>query len=147
VTAALALIPLVGCGSDDRQAGDLVWVGRPTLLRPPDLPRDHILRGTVRNGSLRKIALSAGDLELKDGKGHTVAGRAVFLSAFTKRLYPSGQEPSGGLPEIEKRRLGIVARIPPGKTAPLTMSWREYPGTRPAVRIDYGLGSLPVPRG
>ena len=37
------------------------------------------------------------------------------------------------------------ARIEPGKTVPITVSWRQQ--REHASLVDYGTGSLPVPQG
>jgi hypothetical protein len=46
-------------------------------------------------------------------------------------------------PESEQLRVGLRARLEPGKAVPITVSWREH-GERAAI-VDYGWGSLPVP--
>ena len=33
----------------------------------------------------------------------------------------------------------------PGKQAHLSVAWRLAPGAEPPDRIDYGVGSLPIP--
>jgi hypothetical protein len=47
------------------------------------------------------------------------------------------------IPESEQLRVGLRARLEPGKTAPLTVSWRGQ--GEPVVLVDYGGGALPVP--
>ena len=47
------------------------------------------------------------------------------------------------IPESEQLRIGLRARLKPGETAPLTVSWRQQ-GKKAAV-VDYGSGTLPVP--
>jgi hypothetical protein len=100
----------------------------------------------VQNRSLEPLELSAQrDLRLVDRDGDRVPGSAIFLEGFAHGLYPSTRPPPGGVPEAELRRIGRKARIEPGKSAPLTVSWRQRPGSDPPVRINYGRGSLPVP--
>jgi len=125
-------------------ARDLSWTGTPRIVRPPRLPNDRILAGTVRNDSIRAVGLSQSDLRVVDARGRRVNASAVFLRTFVHGLYPPGREPRR-LPESELRRTGRKAVIASRGTAPLTVSWRQRPGARPPVRIEYGAGSLPVP--
>jgi hypothetical protein len=144
--SAAALLGAAGCGGDDKGTGELRWVGTPRVFRSADLPHDRVLRGTVENGALRRIEIKAKDLKLVDARGERVDGVATFLNGYLHGLYPPTREPAGGLPPAEKRRIGIVARIDPGKRAPLVLAWRLKPGARPPVRVVYGVGSLPIPR-
>jgi hypothetical protein len=100
----------------------------------------------VENGTLRRIEIKAKDVHLVDSRGKSVKGVATFLNGYLHGLYPPTREPAGGLPPIEKRRIGIVARIDPGKRAPLVLAWRLNPSVRPPVRVVYGAGSLPIPK-
>jgi hypothetical protein len=144
--AAAALVPAAGCGGDDKGSGDLRWVGKPVVATPPDLPNDRVLRGTVENGTLRRIDVKARDLHLVDADGRRVDGVATFLNGYLHGLYPPTRHPAGGLPPIEQRRIGIVARIEPGKRKPLVLAWRLEAGHKPPVRVVYGPGSLPIPK-
>jgi hypothetical protein len=47
------------------------------------------------------------------------------------------------MPENEQLRIGLRARIEPGRAVPITVSWREH--GQHASLVDYGTGSLPVP--
>jgi len=140
-----ALVGVAGCGGDDKGTGELRWVGTPRVLRSADLPRDRVLRGTVENGTLRRIEIKAKDVRLVDAGGKRVDGVATFLNGYLHGLYPPTREPASGLPPIEQRRIGIVARIDPGKRAPLVLAWRLKSGARPPARVVYGAGSLPIP--
>jgi hypothetical protein len=145
LVAAAALIATAGCGGKDQGSGELRWVGRPNLVTPPDLPHDRVLTGTVENGTLRRVEIKAKDLRLVDRGGHRVGGVATFLNAYLHGLYPPTRHPASGLPPEEQRRIGIVARIDPGKRAPLTLAWRLKAGAPAPVRVEYGAGSLPIP--
>jgi hypothetical protein len=148
VAAALALsLAAGGCGSDGDSAGELKWDGKPSVMRHPTLPADHILTGAVRNDGLRPLRLEARDLRLVDAEGRKVNATAVFLRGYLHSLYPPTRPPAGGVPEREQQRIGRVLKLEPGKTAPLTLSWRLAPGAGPPVRADYGTGSLPIPKG
>ena len=125
-------------------AHDLSWAGTPRIVRTPRLPNDRILAGTVRNDSIRPVALTPSNLRVIDARGRRVKASAIFLRAFVHGLYPPAREPRR-LPESELRRTGRKAVIASGATAPLTVSWRQRPGSPRAVRIEYGAGSLSVP--
>lgn len=144
--ASVVLLGAAGCGGEDKGSGELRWVGKPSVLTPPDLPRDRVLTGRVENGTLRRVEIKAKDLRLVDAGGHRVGGVATFLNGYIHGLYPPTRHPASGLPLEEQRRIGIVARIDPGKRAPLTLAWRLKAGEAPPVRVEYGAGSLPIPK-
>ena len=139
---ALAALALAGCGGgEDEGSGSLVWEGAPKVYSQKE---DHVLRGTVRNDSLRRVKLTATRLRLLREDGARVASSATFVPTFIHGLYPPTREPQ--LSDRELRRTGRIAQIEPGKTSTLTVSWREPPSARPPVRLDYGGGQLPIPR-
>jgi hypothetical protein len=140
----IALVMLAGCGGDGDGAAPLAWKGNPDLVVPPRLPGDRILRGEVTNGSLDRVVVEAKDLKVVDAEGRPVEATATFLGSYVHSIYPPTRGPSP-YPEAERQRLGQVARIEPGKNAPLTVSWHEPKGARTPVKIDYGDGSLPIP--
>lgn len=149
IAAALlvAVFTTAGCGGDDAggsRPASLVWEDEPKLYVPPTLKGDRILRGKVRNGGLDKIRIESADVELLDRRGKRIAGVATFAPTYVHSLYARNRLPRGGYPEEEKRRIGLVAEIQPGKSALLTVSWHEPPGPRTPVRVDYGRGSLEI---
>ena len=125
--------------------GDLVWERKPRLIVPETLPRDRILSGKVRNDSLRAVELTSKELSLVDAAGGRVPASAIFLETYVHGLYPPARQPER-LPESELRRTGRKAVIHPGKSVPLTVSWRQRADTDPPVRLEFGTGALPVPR-
>lgn len=141
----VACLALAGCGGDEDGAAPLDWKGDPDIVVPPRLPGDRILRGEVTNGSLDRVVVEANDVRVLDADGRRVAASATFLSGYAHSLYPPTRGPTP-YPEAERQRLGQVARIEPGESAPLTVSWHEPKGPRTPVRVDYGNGSLPIPR-
>jgi hypothetical protein len=144
---ALAALAPIACGGDDDGGGtgDLVWVGKPEVVRQETLPRDRVLVGFVRNDSLRRITIEAKDVHAVDEDGKALPGQATFIRAYIHPLYPPTRPPAGGLPESERVRLGQLARLEPGKRTHLTVAWRLEPGDKRAVRVEYGFGSLPIP--
>ena len=131
-------------GGSARADGALRWAGKPKVFPHDTLPHDSVLQGKVRNDSLRAVEIPAADLVLRDAKGRRVQAAPVFLEAFTHGLLPSNGN-DDELPKAEVARLGRLAALAPGATAPLTIAWRDEPGgSGPPVRIDYGSGSLPL---
>jgi hypothetical protein len=148
VLLALALAGAIGgCGGGDgggsKPGGELVWDKKPSLIVPKTLPNDRIVTGVVRNDSLRRVQVDAKELRLVDDRGGRVPGSIVFLNGYLHGLFPPTREPQ--LSEQELERIGRRARFTPGKTLPLTVSWRERKGQRSPVRIDWGAGTLPLP--
>lgn len=81
----------------------------------------------------------------RNRRGARVEGTATFVSSFLHGLYPPTREP-GKLSESELRRTGRLAVIEPRETVPVTLAWRLEEGEPGPVRVDYGEGSLPLPR-
>lgn len=143
VVAITALVMSDG-GAGDEGAGDLAWARSPRVFTPESLPQDRVLSARLRNDSLRSIRLSVDDLRLEDANGRTVDSTAVFLDSFVHGLYPPTRQPAQ-VPESELRRTGRLAVLKPGASIPLTVAWRRGAGAGRPVRLDYGLGSLPLP--
>jgi hypothetical protein len=148
--AALALMLMLvvvaagGCGGDDELgSGDLMWEKKPRIFMNPNLPDDRILAGTVRNDSLETVNLVARDLDVRSPSGDDMESAAVFAQTFVRGVFP--QNRGSEIPESEQLRIGLRARLKPGETAPLTVSWRQQ-GEHASV-VDYGAGTLPVPGG
>jgi hypothetical protein len=136
-----------GCGGERarKSFGDLEWATPPRVFTSPTLPDDRVLQGQLKNRSLRVMNLSAPDFKLLDARGRRVPGQGRFLAGYLHGLFPPTRLPKGGLPEAEKRRLGLIVRLKPGKRAPFNIAWRLRQGRRPPVRLDYGPGSLSIP--
>jgi hypothetical protein len=142
-----AFLPLAACGGEGGTPGDLVWVGKPRVIRQPTLPRDRVLNGFVRNDSLRRITIEARDVRAVDEDGNALKGNATFIRGYIHPLWAPTRPPQGGLPDSERARLGQLVRLEPGRQTHLSVAWRLKPGSGPPVRIDYGAGWLPIPRG
>jgi hypothetical protein len=141
----VAALGVGGCGDDSGPGRDqLTWIDTPDVVVPPNLKTDRILRGDVRNGSKDKLRIEASKVRVYDDHGRRLEASATFAAGYLHSLYPPTRGPSS-LPDYELERLGKIATIGAGKTAQITVSWREPGGRRTAARIDYGSGSLRIP--
>ena len=138
------LVVLAGCGGgEDSQGGgrDLVWTAKPSVIESSEVRGARILMGRVRNDSLRRIELRSRDLRMLDAGGERVKASFGFVGAYVRPDQPRNRLEEG-LPDVERRRVGLILTLEPGDAAPLTASWVHG---RPE-RIDYGKGSLPIAR-
>lgn len=116
------------------------------MVRQPELPRDRIAVGRVRNRSGHTLRVSANGARVVDGEGRPLSSSVRFASAYGHGLYSYEQRPKEGDPEFLQRRLGELAVIPAGKTSPLTVSWRlPAGGATRAARVRIGKLALPLP--
>lgn len=151
VRLAVVAVVLPGCGANDGAAaprsvgGTLMWVGEPQVHRPPELPRDRLLRWDLKNDSLREIRLDAARARLVDAKGRAVRSTIRFTSAFGHGLYSPRRPPKEADPELVRRRLGELAVIKPGETVPVTLSWRLRNGGGAPIRLEVDNVQLPLP--
>ena len=135
---------LAGCGDDKPGKNSLAWFDTPNVIVPPTLKQDRILQAEVRNDSDQKVRVEAGTIQVFDNRGRAVKASATFAEGYLHSLYPPTRGPAT-LPDEELQRLGKLAVIDPGKTATITVSWREPRGRRTAATIDYGQGRLTIP--
>lgn len=145
VALALLVIALAGCGG--HAGAPLAWRGTPQVFRYRDLPRDRVLGGQIENRSGQALVLDARRVTLRDGRGQPVRGATVrFLASYAHGLYSPTQfgEVQNAL---ELKRLGIRLKIAPRQVLPFNAAWRLPSGAPPAVSVDYGGGSLPIPSG
>jgi hypothetical protein len=134
-----------GCGDGAGSSRtDLAWLDTPTVVVPPTLKTDRILRGDVRNDSDDPLRIEAAKVRVFDQRGRPLKASATFAAGYLHSLYPPTRGPKS-LPDTELERLGRITTIEPGETTQITVSWREPSGRRSAARIDYGAGSLPIP--
>jgi hypothetical protein len=121
-------------------------VKQPDVVRQPELPRDRIAVGRVRNLSGHTLRVSANGARVVDQQGRPLSSSVRFASAYGHGLYSYEQRPKEGDPEFLQRRLGELAVIPAGKTSPLTVSWRlPASGAARAARVRIGKLALPLP--
>lgn len=144
--AAGALAAFSSAGDEPPSAARLAWEGTPRIVRVPELPRDRVLAGRVRNASARELRLEADAVELLDARGRALPSTARFAAAYGHGLY-SPTAPPREEAELEQRRLGELAVLAPGESAPLTLSWRLEPGAGPPVRAQVEAIELRLPRG
>jgi hypothetical protein len=145
LVAVVALVSVVLGGAGEERGESLNWAAQPRLLTPATLPDDRILSGRIRNTSLRRVRIEARDIRIETASGEQVEATATFTAGFLHGLYPPTRQP-GRLSESELRRLGRLAIIEPRQTVPVTLAWRLEHGKPGPVRVNYGQGSLPVPR-
>jgi hypothetical protein len=122
---ALAVLALAGCGGEaGEDAAALVWQGEAQTYAPPELPQDRLVTGTLRNVSGHALRLDVRDAQLVTGDGRAIDGTIRFAGSFGHGLYSPRRRPAEADPEFERRRLGEIADVAPGKTVPVTVSWR-----------------------
>ena len=145
--ASTATLAVAGCGAGSHHAtGPLAWAGTPHVLRSHDMPNDRVVVARVRNTGKTTLHLVAADLVVRDASGRRLFGSAAFTTTFAHGLYGALEKPKGGVPLGELIRLGKIVYLPPGASVPFYAAWRLKPGSREPVTVDYGKGSLPVPK-
>jgi hypothetical protein len=122
----------------------LQWKEKPSLILVPELPRDRILTGHLRNASLRAVDLDSKRVQILDARGHRLRATALFAQGFSHGLYPWSMNVEGS--KFERRRLGKIATIKPGDAVPLTLSWRVPEGGSEPVEVRFDGGTLSLPR-
>jgi hypothetical protein len=122
----------------------LQWKEKPNLILVPELPRDRILTGQLRNASLRAVDLDSKRVQILDAKGRSLRATALFSQSFSHGLYPWSMNVEGS--KFERRRVGKIATIKPGQTVPLTLSWRVPAGGSQPVKVRFDGGTLTLPR-
>jgi hypothetical protein len=141
--AALASAALLaGCGGDD--GPELAWSGQPDVLRHPEIARDVLATGQLRNRSDHARRIASSEVRVLDSAGHRVKAAVIFAVGYSHSLYAPGIYQPKETPLRERERLGQVVIIPPGGKVPLTIAWHRPRGGR-VVRIEIGGESLPVP--
>ncbi len=141
-------VALAGGGEDGAARstdGAVRWDGEPRLLKPPELPRDRVLAGRLKNVTVRQVRLDVREARLLDADGRELQSTITFASGFAHGLYSPRNTPEEPEPEFEARRLGNLAVLEAGQTTPFTLSWRLPEGASPPVHVDLGLASIPVP--
>ena len=122
VAALLVLASAVpvaaGCGDDSASAREqLEWLDTPTVIVPPMLKTDRILRGDVRNDSGKALRIEASKVRVYDNRGRRLKASATFAAGYLHSLYPPTRGPES-LPDSELERLGKVANDRIGQDRP-----------------------------
>jgi hypothetical protein len=146
--AGVGALLLVGDRDGATQAAtagaQLQWKTKPSLIMVPELPRDRILTGNVRNASLHPVDLASERIQILDAAGHRLHATALFAQHFSHGLYPWSWHVKGS--KFERDRIGRSATIKPGQDVPLTLSWRVPAGGSEPVEARFDGGSLALPR-
>ena len=124
-------------------SAQLQWKGKPNLILVPELPRDRILTGSIRNASLRSVDLESERVQILDAAGRRLPATALFAQHFSHGLYPWSMHVKGS--KFERRRLGKIATIKPGQAVPLTLSWRLGSAGAEPVEVRFDGGTLALP--
>ena len=143
---AAAAVVAAGCGGDNEDAGQaLTWTTTPVAYVAEDLPNDRVVLAQVRNRSSKPLHLVASKIVVRDAAGKVLRSHGQYIAGYAHGLYGAYQRPKR-VEASESRRLGLDIRLAPGKTAPLFVAWRVKPGTREPATVDYGAGTLTLPR-
>ena len=137
---ALALVLAGGAGGDD--GAQLAW--KDVEVYPSEIKTDKVLAGRLANTSLRDVDLDVDDVRVFDADGARVQHAVVFLQAFAHGLYAWSQRPKE-LGDFERRRIGQIVTIKPGRSAPITLSWRVPKGGAQPATVDFGLAVVKLP--
>ena len=105
---------------------------------------DRILAGQLENTSLRDIEIDVEDIRVLDAEGREVQSATRFLATFAHGIFPWSQRPEV-MGDFERRRLGEIVTLKPGRSAPITLSWRLKAGAAPPARVDFGAVELDLP--
>ena len=144
--AGVGALLLAGRGASTQAAtgsAPLQWKTKPNLILVPELPRDRILTGSVRNASLHPVDLASERVQILDAAGHRLHATALFAQHFSHGLYPWSWHVKGS--KFERDRIGRSATIKPGQDVPLTLSWRVPAGGSEPVEARFDGGSLALP--
>ena len=144
--AGAAVLLLTGCGGAPGSGSQKVtWVGKPLVVRQPELPDDTIVSGRITNESGEVLKLDSADVRLVTKDGAAVLSTARFSTGVTHQLYPPREGPREKDPAFLRERMGEIATLAPGKSVPLVVSWRVRAGEPAPVEVDLGETSLALP--
>jgi hypothetical protein len=146
LAAAVTIAAVVAfTGSSRGDGGELAWKGKVQVFES-GIPTDEILYSEVENTSLRDVDLDVEDVKVYGADGKPVRASVRFLAAFAHGIFPWSQKPDP-LGDFERRRLGEIATIKPGRSIPVTLAWRVPKGDPRPSRVDFGPADLKIPAG
>jgi hypothetical protein len=144
--AVLLAAAIAGCGSSPGSSKSVAWVGKPIVVRQPELPADTVVSGRIVNEGHEALELDAADVKVLGSDGAAVESTARFAVGVSHQLYPPREGPDEPDPDFLRRRLGEVATVEPGKSVPFVVAWRLGQGDRAPAEVDLGAaGSLTLP--
>jgi len=144
LAGAISAAMLVNKGHREAGGADLHWAGQPALVPARGLPDDAIATGRIRNDTPREVDLMAADLVVVDDRGRRWRTSGRFMQGFAHGLWPPSQKVAVGS-DAERERIGEIAKLDPGESAPLTVAWSKPPGAGRPVRIELGGRTLSIP--
>jgi hypothetical protein len=146
-TLAVTALLVAGCGGSSTPGwaghGVVRWDKRPYVYAPTQEPHDRAVLGEISNNSKRLLALDSRKVVVRDGAGRVLDSSTRFSSSWGHPVYGAFQRPNY-TDQVEQFRLGIVAYVQPGKTAPLFVSYRMLPGSRPPITATIRGSRLPL---
>jgi hypothetical protein len=143
---AVAAVAVAGCGGSADSEPRAAWVGKPVVVRHPELPGDELATGRVVNRSTEVLRVDAAAVRVLDADGRRVRATVRFAAGYSHGLYPPRDAPREN-PRFLRERLGDAATVRPGRSVPLTVAWHRRGRAAAPVRIDLGAASLPLPPG
>jgi hypothetical protein len=144
---SLAAASLAGCNANHtNEPGRLSWLGEPNVFKARNLPNDRVVIARVTNSGSKTLHLVASKLVVRDANGRALETTAAFNTTFAHGLYGALEQPTGGPPAQELARLGKTIYLSAGGSAPFYAAWRLDRGAKEPVRIEYGGGTLTVPK-
>jgi hypothetical protein len=144
-----AAFALAGSSDDSAKSesggnGRLNWVAEPHVFTPKTLPRDRVMVGDLRNGTLKEIDVRASkDVKLLDADGRSIPHTTIFIEGFGRDIYPPRYLRQ--VPFKDQLRLGLRAVLNPGDYTPITVAWRVPRGGKDAVTLRMPGGDVEVP--
>lgn len=144
VAGTATVVAAGGAGDGARPGVPLDWSGTPRVSTVPELPRDRILTGRLKNTSTRDLRLEADAVRLVDADGRPLRSTARFAAAFGHGLYSPRDAPDE-VAAAEQARLGTAVVVRRGQSVPVTLSWRLGRQGRPPTEARFGERALKLP--
>ena len=111
----------------------------------PELPGDRLLIGRVKNTDDAELLIDNRNVRVVDRSGRPVRATVRFNVSAAHGLYSNADDIP--MTAFERERLGDVARLSPGKSAPLVVAWHATDRGHTPARVELGPATLDVPAG